>query len=139
MAVCAGLPVALGLSWGFGRLLQRLHGPLDELAREQVAVLDQLPAKRVELAIAASAALSLFFELAVIRWQGTVWEFFAFYKNLGLLSCFAGPSSNPTLVARPDSNGGSRPRRGCVVCAGARGLDHATDLLTEDQVVAGLR
>jgi hypothetical protein len=40
--------------------------------------------------IAGGAALSLFQELAVIRWQGTVWEFFAFYKNLGLLSCFAG-------------------------------------------------
>ena len=100
MAVCAGLSVALGLSWGFGRLLQRLHGPLDELAREQVAFLDQLPAKRVEIAIAASAALSLFFELAVIRWQGTVWEFFAFYKNLGLLSCFAGLGLGYALAGR---------------------------------------
>ena len=88
------------LSWLFGRLLQRLEGPLDELARDQASFLDQLPAKRVELAIAGSAALSLFLELAVIRWQGTVWEFFAFYKNIGLLSCFAGLGLGYALAGR---------------------------------------
>jgi hypothetical protein len=100
LAVCAGLPVVVALCWLFGRLLQRLHAPLDELAREQASALDRLPAKNVELAIAASAALSLFFELAVIRWQGTVWEFFAFYKNLGLLSCFAGLGLGYALAGR---------------------------------------
>jgi len=29
--------------------------------------------------------------VAVIRWQGSIFEFFAFYKNYGLLACFAGP------------------------------------------------
>ena len=42
------------------------------------------------LAIVASAALSLLLELTLIRWQGTVFETFAFYKNFGLLACFAG-------------------------------------------------
>jgi spermidine synthase len=100
LAVCAGIPLALALSWLFGRMAQRFHGPLDEMAREQASFLDQLPAKHVELAIAASAALSLFLELAVIRWQGTVWEFFAFYKNLGLLSCFAGLGLGYALAGR---------------------------------------
>ena len=95
-----GIPVALTLSWLFGLLLQRLGGPLDELARDQASFLDRLPAKRVELAIAGSAALSLFLELAIIRWQGTVWEFFAFYKNIGLLSCFAGLGLGYALAGR---------------------------------------
>jgi hypothetical protein len=42
------------------------------------------------VAIAGAAALSLFLELAVIRWHGAIFEFFAFYKNYGLLACFAG-------------------------------------------------
>ena len=100
MAVCAGIPVVLALSWLFGRLLKRLKEPLDELSSGQVAFLDRLPAKRVGLAIVGSAALSLFLELAVIRWQGTVWEFFAFYKNIGLLSCFAGLGLGYALAGR---------------------------------------
>jgi spermidine synthase len=100
VAVGAGIPVALVLSWLLGRLLQRLRGALDEMAREQAAALDELPAGYVDLAIAGSASLSLFFELAVIRWQGTVWEFFAFYKNLGLLSCFAGLGLGYALAGR---------------------------------------
>src|SRR5208283_5056919 len=44
----------------------------------------------VGVAIVISAALSLFLELAMIRWQAAVFPFFAFYKNLSLLSCFAG-------------------------------------------------
>jgi spermidine synthase len=99
-AVCAGIPVALVLSWLFVRLLQHLREPLDEVSREQASALDQLPAGHVDVAIAGSAALSLFFELAVIRWQGTVWEFFAFYKNLGLLSCFAGLGLGYALAGR---------------------------------------
>jgi spermidine synthase len=100
VAVGAGIPVAVVLSWLFGRLLERMREPLDEVTREQASDLDQLPEGKVDLAIAASAALSLFFELAVIRWQGTVWEFFAFYKNLGLLSCFAGLGLGYALAER---------------------------------------
>ena len=52
--------------------------------------LRSFPDRYVSLAIFGSAALSLFLELAMIRWQGTVFPFFAFYKNFSLLSCFAG-------------------------------------------------
>jgi SAM-dependent methyltransferase len=100
IAIDIGVPVALVFSWLFGRLLQRLDGAIDELAREQAAFLDRLPTKHVQLAIGGSAALSLFLELAVIRWQGTVWEFFAFYKNMSLLSCFAGLGLGYALARR---------------------------------------
>ncbi|MBV9147568.1 MAG: hypothetical protein JO065_16760 [Acidobacteria bacterium] len=74
----------------FRLLFKKLEGPIDRLAQEQAWAADQIPERFLEIAITGSAALSLLLELAVIRWQGTVWELFAFYKNLGLLACFAG-------------------------------------------------
>jgi spermidine synthase len=100
LAVGAGLLLAVAVSAGLGRLLLRLEAPLDALGAEQAAFLDRLPVAHVGAAVAGSAALSLFLELAMIRWQGTVWEFFAFYKNLGLLSCFAGLGLGYALARR---------------------------------------
>lgn len=81
-------------------LLARAEPALDGWARAQAEFLDALPLRRVDLAIAAAAALSLFLELAVIRWQGSVFELFALYKNLGLLACFAGLGLGYSLSAR---------------------------------------
>lgn len=90
--VKVGVAVALlaVLAWSLGRARKRLEEVLEGLGREQTEHLDGLRGRWSEVAVLGSAALSLFLELAVIRWQGTVWEFFSFYKNLGLLSCFAG-------------------------------------------------
>jgi spermidine synthase len=74
----------------FYRSLRKLEPYLDRLAHEQVAFLETIFGRSLSIAIVASAALGLFLELAVIRWQGTIFEFFAFYKNYGLLACFAG-------------------------------------------------
>ena len=90
----------LALNRAFSRLMQKAYATLDDLGREQALFLDRLPEKYLEIAIIASAALSLFLELGMIRWQGTVWEFFAFYKNLGLLSCFAGLGLGYALARR---------------------------------------
>jgi spermidine synthase len=98
--VLAGGALALLASLLFARLVKRFEGPLDAAAQRQVEFLDGVPAARAGIAIAGSAALSLFLELAVIRWQGCVWEFFAFYKNLGLLSCFAGLGLGYALAGR---------------------------------------
>ena len=68
----------------------RWHQFIDSQADRQAQFLDTIPKQWLGWAIALSAALGLFAELTVIRWQGTVWLFFAFYKNLGLLACFAG-------------------------------------------------
>jgi len=73
---------------------------LDDHFTAQTTFLDELPARYVDLAIFGAAAMSLFLELAVIRWQGTVFEFFAFYKNFTLLSCFAGLGIGYSLAAR---------------------------------------
>jgi hypothetical protein len=79
------IPLAAGLRW----LLSRPE--VARAASDQAAFLmNELSDRWVDLAILASAALSLFLELAIIRWQATVFPFFAFYKNLSLLSCFVG-------------------------------------------------
>jgi SAM-dependent methyltransferase len=73
------------------RLLRRMESHGEGAAAEQaVFLLRDLPEKWVSPAIFVSAASSLFLELALIRWQATVFPFFSFYKNLSLLSCFAG-------------------------------------------------
>ena len=73
---------------------------LDDHFAAQTTFLDELPARYVDLAIFGAAALSLFLELAIIRWQATVFEFFAFYKNFTLLSCFAGLGLGYALAGR---------------------------------------
>jgi len=82
------------------RFLERIGGAVDEDARAQVAQVDGLPDRWVDLAIAGSAALSLFLELAMIRWQASVFPFFAFYTNFGLLACFAGLGLGYALASR---------------------------------------
>ena len=71
-------------------VLRKLETRFAGRAREQAEWLDRMPPRYATLAIVAAATLSLLLELAVIRWQGTVFEFFAFYKNFSLLCCFAG-------------------------------------------------
>jgi hypothetical protein len=79
---------------------RRSAAAIDDGARGQATFLDRVPARWAGLAIASSAALSLFLELAVIRWQGSVFELFALYKNLGLLACFAGLGLGYALASR---------------------------------------
>ena len=98
--VLASAPLTLAAGVALAWLVRRLEPALDALGAQQAGHLDRLDERYVELAIAGSAAVSLYLELAVIRWQGTVWEFFAFYKNLGLLSCFAGLGLGYALAGR---------------------------------------
>src|SRR5262245_27853419 len=83
------------------RLLKRLEASLDNNAAAQACFLDGLELKYVDVAIAFSAGLSLFLELALIRWQSSVLEFLAFYKNFSLLACFAGLGLGYALARRP--------------------------------------
>jgi spermidine synthase len=87
---------------GFYRSLIKLEPQLDRLAHEQVTFLESISGRSLSVAIVFSAALGLFLELAVIRWQGTIFEFFAFYKNYGLLACFAGLGLGYALSSSKD-------------------------------------
>ena len=88
------------LARGLGGRLERLHPELELLGAAQARYLDQMPVRRIPMAIAVSAGLSLFLELAVIRWHGTEWEVFAFYKNFSLLACFLGLGLGYALAGR---------------------------------------
>jgi SAM-dependent methyltransferase len=81
-------------------VLKKLERPIDLGARLQVSFLDNFPVRYVDLGIFGSAALSLLLELAIIRWQSTVFEFFAFYKNFSLLACFIGLGIGYALASR---------------------------------------
>ena len=81
-------------------LLRRLEPAIDRFAIEQAEFIASLPSRYIAPGIAIAAGLSLFFELAIIRWQATVLEFFAFYKNLSLLACFAGLGLGYSLARR---------------------------------------
>src|ERR1700722_5410709 len=73
---------------------------IDDCSLAQARFLDTLNIKYADAAILFSAALSLFIELAIIRWQSSVLPFFAFYRNFSLLACFAGLGLGYALSAR---------------------------------------
>ena len=99
-STAVAVAVVLGATWLFYLLVRRFESLVDANARDQAAFLDTLPLRYLDLAIAGAAGLSLFLELAVIRWQASVFEFFAFYKNFGLLACFAGLGLGYALANR---------------------------------------
>src|SRR5215469_13202175 len=92
--------VAVAVPLAIFALLRRLEGFFDADAVYEARFLDSVDMKYVDVAIAASASLSLFLELALIRWQSSVVEFLAFYKNFSLLACFAGLGLGYALANR---------------------------------------
>ena len=89
IAIFYGLLAVAGVAV-FAAFLSKLEPSLSRASQEQGEFFDTLAVSFVPLAIASAAGLSLFLELALIRWQSSMFEFFAFYKNFGLLACFAG-------------------------------------------------
>jgi spermidine synthase len=96
------LAVTIAATLGFNRLTLKLEPFLARESLDQSAYLELLAERFLPIAIVGSAALSLFLELAVIRWQGTIFEFFSFYKNYGLLACFAGLGLGYALARSKD-------------------------------------
>jgi spermidine synthase len=99
MATLTILATIGGLGLG-ARLADRLRPVLEQLGEGQSRFVDALAPSRVPAAITVSAGLSLFLELAVIRWHGSEWEVFAFYKNFSLLGCFLGLGLGYALARR---------------------------------------
>jgi hypothetical protein len=100
VAGAVSLALARELTYVFSGFMKKAAPYLDGAAERQAEFLEAFDPRYVNLAILTSAALSLFLELAVIRWQSAVFEFFAFYKNFGLLSCFAGLGLGYALAGR---------------------------------------
>jgi SAM-dependent methyltransferase len=92
---------SVGTALWIGARIGRVRQALETFGEAQARFLDELPASQIPLAIAVSAGVSLFLELAVIRWHGTEWEVFAFYKNFSLLACFLGLGLGYALAREP--------------------------------------
>ena len=92
--------IAVVATTAFYYLLTRVGNFIDANAAAQAHFLDGLNLKYVDVAILFSAALSLFFEFGIIRWQSTIFEFFAFYKNFSPLACFLGLGLGYALATR---------------------------------------
>jgi SAM-dependent methyltransferase len=86
--------------WFFSYALEKLAPFLDASAEAQAIFLDTLDDRYADIAILFSAALSLFLELGIIRWQSSILPFIAFYKNFSLLACFVGLGLGYALAAR---------------------------------------
>jgi spermidine synthase len=57
---------------------------------DHTARVDALADRRLRLWIALAAGVGLYFELVLIRYHGTCFAIFDFFKNVSLLSCFLG-------------------------------------------------
>jgi Spermine/spermidine synthase domain len=90
-AVAAGICFfAWTLYLNFNKYKSSLESFLDRVSDCQWRWIQELPERSVVPCIFLTAALSLYLELSVIRWQAGLFEIFSFYKNFGMLSCFAG-------------------------------------------------
>ena len=97
-ATISMLVVGLAVAWIAGgrisnlstRWLAKIEPWMDSCALEieEWSAKASLPTLRVSLIV--TAALSLFLELVLIRWESGVFAVFALYKNFTLLSCFCG-------------------------------------------------
>jgi spermidine synthase len=96
LLVCLAIVATVGSYY----LLTKLGSLIDADSLAQTQFLDSIDPKKVNAAILFSAALSLFLELAIIRWQSSIFEFFAFYKNFSLLACFLGLGLGYALATR---------------------------------------
>jgi spermidine synthase len=92
--------LALVVTAIFYSVLKKLAPVIDANAKAEAQFLDRLEPRYVDLAILFSAALSLFLELSIIRWQSAAFPFFAFYKNFSLLACFMGLGLGYALATR---------------------------------------
>jgi len=96
LLVCAAVVVTVAFRYA----LRKLEPFLDANALVQGRFLDTLKSEHVDIAIMFSAALSLFLELALIRWHSSILEFLSYYKNFSLLACFAGLGLGYALASR---------------------------------------
>jgi hypothetical protein len=82
------------------RTSQRFRSELASISRQQARYLDRVETRYVDFLLVLAAALSLFAELCMIRWQSCVFPLFALYKNFSLLACFAGLGLGYALADR---------------------------------------
>jgi hypothetical protein len=77
-------------------LLSMARGPrilmtfVDRSSAAIAELVASIEGHRLSAAIVLASALSLYFELLLIRWQASCFQLFAYYKNVTLIACFLG-------------------------------------------------
>lgn len=71
-----------------------------QVLREQGRAIDDLSPRRARWFVFAAAAAGLFAELMLVRWHGSTFQVFGFFKNVSLLACCLGLGMGYAL--RPD-------------------------------------
>ncbi len=64
--------------------------PGEKSSQKHTEIIDNLDTKHLWFWILLASSLSLIFELIVIRFHSAQFQFFAYFKNLSLISCFLG-------------------------------------------------
>ena len=88
-AVAGAVLFALQL-YAVPRLRAMTEKQIDKAARPLQVWVDKAAEKPLLTGILLVAGASLFLELVLIRWQGSLFPVFALYKNFTLLACFCG-------------------------------------------------
>jgi spermidine synthase len=84
----------LAAVWIFAnRLIIGAHKKINWVGKwlnEQTEIVDQFKGKPLKALLITVVAVSLFVELMLIRWHGSAFQIFGFFKNITLLACFLG-------------------------------------------------
>lgn len=78
--------VTVGAVW----IVRRYRTALEDAGSAQEAWIAGLSPGQVMGVVILSAGLSLFLQLALIRWQISIYPALSFYKNFSMLACFTG-------------------------------------------------
>ena len=88
------LLLAAGLPWLIANFISNRRAAwmprLESQMQRHAEAVDALPDKFLWFWIALAAGVGLFVELVMIRFHGSCFQLFAFFKNFSLLSCFLG-------------------------------------------------
>jgi spermidine synthase len=88
------LLLAAGAPWAIASFVANRRATwlprLEAQMQRHAALVDALPEKLFWFWIALAAGVGLYLELVIIRFHGSCFQLFAFFKNFSLLSCFLG-------------------------------------------------
>lgn len=98
------LAFALFFNLGLIAAYKPLRRKITPICADHGQFMDGLSGKTRTVALFLLTALSLFMELAVIRWLAGEYPFFSFYKNYVLLACFLGLGCGYAIAGEKSSS-----------------------------------
>lgn len=100
LPVAPSIAVLIVVMLGLIQLGRRYGQWFAKQSERQAIFMDEIPAVWIGTVILSTAAMSLYLELTIIRWQVSIIPLLAFYKNFVLLACFAGLGLGYALARR---------------------------------------